>query len=190
MGQETEKISIIVPVYNVEPYLRQCLDSVVNQTYRNLEIILVDDGSPDNCGTICDEYAAKDKRIHVVHKENGGISSARNAGLAICKGDYISFIDSDDFVSPYFIEVLYHGIELYNSDISSLRYSEFFIDNQEKEIHFAETSDDCKMSKCTSYEAIRLMMYQKIQTMPTKLYKKRYLVISDFPMVYIMRMLP
>lgn len=94
----TPLISIIVPVYKVEPYLRRCLDSVVNQTYTNLEIILVDDGSPDNCPQICDEYAAKDNRIIVIHKENGGLSDARNAGLDICKGEYISFVDSDDYI--------------------------------------------------------------------------------------------
>lgn len=97
-------ISIIVPVYRVEPYLRRCLDSIVNQTYTNLEIILVDDGSPDNCPQICDEYALKDRRIVVVHKENGGLSDARNAGLDICKGEYISFVDSDDWVVNNYIE--------------------------------------------------------------------------------------
>ena len=89
-------VSIIIPIYKVEQYLRRCLDSIISQTYSNLEIILVDDGSPDRCSQICDEYAEKDKRITVVHKENGGLSDARNAGLDICKGDYIYFVDSDD----------------------------------------------------------------------------------------------
>ena len=97
-------ISIIIPVYKVEEYLRQCLDSVVNQTYRNLEIILVDDGSPDSCGKICDEYAQKDARFKVVHKENGGVSDARNAGLEIFQGDYLMFVDSDDWVEPNYCE--------------------------------------------------------------------------------------
>lgn len=97
-------VSIIVPIYKVEPYLRRCLDSIVNQTYTNLEIILVDDGSPDGCPQICDEYAAKDKRIIVIHKENGGLSDARNAGLGICKGEYVSFVDSDDWVDEKYIE--------------------------------------------------------------------------------------
>lgn len=95
---ENPKISVIVPVYKVETYLRKCLDSVVNQTYRNLEIILVDDGSPDNCGAVCDEYAAKDGRIQVIHKENGGVSSARNAGLAVATGDWLGWVDSDDWI--------------------------------------------------------------------------------------------
>ena len=91
-------ISIIIPVYNVEPYLRQCINSVVNQTYRNLEIILIDDGSTDNSGKICDEYALKDSRIKVIHKQNGGVSSARNIGLKFASGEYIGFVDSDDFI--------------------------------------------------------------------------------------------
>ena len=93
-------ISVIVPIYNVEKYLARCVDSIVNQTYKNLEIILVDDGSPDLCPQMCDDYAEKDSRIKVVHKKNGGLSDARNAGMAVSTGEYISFIDSDDYVSP------------------------------------------------------------------------------------------
>ena len=89
-------VSVIIPVYKVEHYLRECVDSVLNQTYKNLEIILVDDGSPDSCPAICDEYAAKDSRVRVIHKENGGLSDARNAGIDIVKGEYIVFVDSDD----------------------------------------------------------------------------------------------
>ena len=94
------KISVIVPVYKVEPYLRKCLDSIVGQTYQNLEIILVDDGSPDGCGAICDEYAAQDKRVRVIHKANGGVSSARNAGLTAATGEWIGWVDSDDWIEP------------------------------------------------------------------------------------------
>ena len=94
------KISIIVPIYKVEDYLPQCLDSLVGQTYQNMEIILVEDGSPDNSGAICDAYAAKDARVRVIHKKNGGVSSARNAGLAAVTGDLIGFLDGDDFISP------------------------------------------------------------------------------------------
>jgi len=96
-------VSVIVPVYKVEDYLRKCVDSILAQTYKNLEIILVDDGSPDNCGKICDEYALMDKRIKVIHKENGGLSDARNAGLDICTGEYIAFVDSDDWVDEDYI---------------------------------------------------------------------------------------
>lgn len=99
-------ISVIVPVYKVEKYLDECVESIVNQTYRNLEIILVDDGSPDNCPQMCDDWAKKDERIRVIHKENGGLSSARNAGLDVCKGEYIAFVDSDDWISKDFFEIL------------------------------------------------------------------------------------
>ncbi len=111
-------VSVIVPVYNVEPYLRKCLDSIVNQTYRALEIILVDDGSPDNCGVICDEYAARDGRIIVIHKENGGVSSARNAGLKRATGEWIGWVDPDDWIEPDMFEYLLGNILHYRADIA------------------------------------------------------------------------
>lgn len=111
-------ISIIVPVYNVEQYLQRCLESIINQTYKNLEIILVDDGSPDNCPQICDDYAAKDNRITVIHKKNGGLSDARNAGLDICKGKFISFVDSDDWIDKNYVKVLFDLLTETNTDIA------------------------------------------------------------------------
>lgn len=96
-------VSVIIPIYKVEDYLCKCIESVLAQTYENLEIILVDDGSPDGCGAICDEYAIIDNRIRVIHKENGGLSSARNAGLDICTGEYIAFVDSDDYINEDYI---------------------------------------------------------------------------------------
>ncbi len=113
-----ELVSVIIPVYKVEKYLRKCVDSVLSQTYKNLEIFLVDDGSPDNCGKICDEYAKKEARIKVIHKQNGGLSSARNAALDVCTGEYITFIDSDDCVEPTYVEKLYDAIKKYDCDIS------------------------------------------------------------------------
>ncbi len=101
-------ISIIVPIYKVEPYLPTCLDSLVAQTYENVEIILVEDGSPDGCGAICDAYAMRDSRIRVIHKPNGGVSSARNAGMAAVTGELIGFVDGDDFVEPDMYERLYN----------------------------------------------------------------------------------
>lgn len=101
-------ITVIIPVYKVEEYLEKCVKSIQNQTYRNLEIVLVDDGSPDNCGKMCDEYAKQDERIKVIHKPNGGLSDARNAGIEVAKGEYIAFVDSDDFVSKDYIEYMYH----------------------------------------------------------------------------------
>ncbi len=111
-------VSVIIPIYKVEPYIRECLDSVINQTYRNLEIILVDDGSPDGCPKICDEYAENDSRIKVVHKENGGLSDARNKGLDVASGEYITFVDSDDVVHKAYVEFLYDNLKKTNSDVS------------------------------------------------------------------------
>jgi len=111
-------ISVIVPVYNVELYLEKCIYSILNQTYHNLEIILVDDGSPDQCGTICDYFLSLDKRIKVIHKQNGGLSDARNAGLDMANGDFIAFVDSDDTIMPEMMEKLYERIVIDRSDMA------------------------------------------------------------------------
>lgn len=111
-------ISVIVPIYKVEKYLTECVDSIINQSYHNLEIILVDDGSPDNCGMICDEYKKKDNRIVVIHKENGGLSDARNVGLRAMHGDYLMFVDSDDWLPPNCVECLYHLISSYHAELA------------------------------------------------------------------------
>lgn len=100
------ELSVIVPVYKVEPYLRRCIDSILAQTFRDFELILIDDGSPDNCGVICDEYAAKDSRIRVIHQANQGVSAARNAGLDIARGTYLGFVDSDDWIEPEMYETM------------------------------------------------------------------------------------
>lgn len=113
--KEMPKISVIVPVYNVERYLSRCIDSILIQTFQEFELILVDDGSPDNCGAICDEYAGKDSRIHVIHQKNGGLSAARNAGIdwvfANSDSDWISFIDSDDWVHCKYLEALFEAVQ-------------------------------------------------------------------------------
>ena len=116
MSVMSETISVIIPVYNVEKYLNKCVDSVISQTYKDLQIILVDDGSTDRSSKICDEYAKADTRISVIHKQNGGLSSARNAGMEIVEGDYITFLDSDDYVSPTVYEELYKIIKSQDSD--------------------------------------------------------------------------
>jgi len=115
-------ISIIVPVYKVERYINRCIDSILSQTYKEIEIILVNDGSPDNCGVICGEYAKKDNRIRVIHKENGGLSSARNTGIDLAQGDYIGFVDSDDWIEVDMYEMLYKNAISYNADISMCNY--------------------------------------------------------------------
>lgn len=111
-------ISVIVPIYKVEPYLKKCVDSILTQTHKNLEIILVDDGSPDNCGAICDEYAAKDSRIRVIHKPNGGLSDARNAGMKIMTGQYVAFVDSDDWIEPNMYSSLLGLITRFEADMA------------------------------------------------------------------------
>ncbi|MBR6253317.1 MAG: glycosyltransferase family 2 protein [Clostridia bacterium] len=122
MKQNSILISVIIPVYNVEKYLNECIDSVINSTYKDLEIILVDDGSSDNCPQICDKYACMDNRIKVIHKENEGLSSARNEGINIANGDYISFIDSDDYISTNLYEIAVDIINEQNCDIFSFGY--------------------------------------------------------------------
>lgn len=112
-------ISVIVPVYKVEAYLDKCISSIMNQTYQNLEIILVDDGSPDRCGAMCDEWAERDGRIRVIHKENGGLSDARNAGMAAATGELMGFVDSDDWISPEMYQLLYENMQENDSDIAA-----------------------------------------------------------------------
>lgn len=111
-------ISVIVPIYKVERYLEECVASIRNQSYQNLEIILVDDGSPDNCGRMCDKFAAEDSRITVIHKKNGGLSDARNAGIEQAHGAYFAFVDSDDWISPSMIENLYNSLKSQNAQIA------------------------------------------------------------------------
>jgi glycosyltransferase involved in cell wall biosynthesis len=117
-----ELISVIVPIYNVEKYLKRCVESIRNQSYENLEIILVDDESPDNCPTICDEYQKLDQRVKVIHQTNKGLSGARNAGVDIAKGEYLVFVDSDDFLDKEFVCVLYEAAKETNSDIALCKY--------------------------------------------------------------------
>ncbi len=128
-------ISVIVPVYKTEPYLAKCLDSIVNQTYANLEIILIDDGSPDRCGNICDQYAARDTRIKVIHQQNEGLSAARNAGLKTSSGQYIGFVDSDDWIDADMFETLYGGILQYEAQIATCGY---FYTERHKETEIKE----------------------------------------------------
>lgn len=115
---QADLISVIIPVYKVEPYLDRCVESVLQQSYRKLEVLLVDDGSPDNCGMVCDQWAEKDSRIRVIHKENGGLSDARNAGLDESNGEYIVFVDSDDYIAADMLQKLYDALIAGNADLS------------------------------------------------------------------------
>ncbi len=121
-------ISVIVPIYNVEDYLVKSVDSILNQTYENLEIILVDDGSTDMSGAMCDSFKEQDERIKVIHKKNGGLSDARNAGLDIATGDYIGYVDSDDWIEPDMFELMVTNCEKYGSDVAACRYSKVYKD--------------------------------------------------------------
>lgn len=120
------EISIIVPIYKVEKYIKRCIDSIINQKFMDFELILVDDGSPDKCGEICDEYALKDSRVKVIHKKNGGLSSARNAGLDIARGKYIGFVDSDDWINEEMYQTLYNLIQEYDCDIAECCYKKVY----------------------------------------------------------------
>ncbi len=147
-------ISVIVPIYNVEPYLKRCVESIQNQTYKNLEIILVDDGSPDNCGKMCDEFAVNDKRIKVVHRENGGLSAARNSGLDIATGDYVGFVDSDDYIENDMYRELFIAISENNVNICTCGCN---VVDEEKKLIYSETWETlCKYSDVEVVEKILL----------------------------------
>lgn len=172
-------ISVVVPVYKVESYICKCVDSIINQTYKNLEIILVDDGSPDNCGKICDDYAKKDKRIKVIHKKNGGLSDARNAGIKETTGKYIGFVDSDDWIDHTMYMKLYQMLTNTNSDIAVCELCR--VSNEEKIKRITE-------GKITAYtqEKYALCFFkigsQSIEYYaPTKLYKREIIEDNQYP---------
>lgn len=147
-------ISVIVPVYNVEKYLDKCVQSILAQTYKDFELILIDDGSTDKCPLLCDEYACNYKRIRVLHKKNGGLSDARNAGTAIANGDYITYIDSDDFISEDYLENLFYLLKENNADISVTGMEVFFEGENPK------SKPKSKTHIYSGVEALKKMLYQ------------------------------
>lgn len=165
-------ISIIVPAYKVEKFLPKCIESLINQTYRDLEIILVNDGSPDNCGRICDEYAQQDSRIQVIHQPNMGVSAARNAGLYKAHGEYIGFCDPDDFCAADMYECMLRAMENHHADMVVCGYDYFNEEYQRDESRAYEVREDELMS--------REEIYRKLADMPptirhgvvTKLFRK------------------
>lgn len=165
-ARQTEAlISVIIPVYKTEAYLRGCIESVLAQTHTNLEVILVDDGSPDRCGMICDEYARLDKRVKVIHKENGGASTAKNAGLEIATGEYIGFVDADDRIHPQMYEVLYYYAVTDGSDmVSTERYptvqKECFNPETDGKDRLILTADEVLRKFCQEYYGRLWMSYQ------------------------------
>ena len=174
----TEKISVIVPVYRVEPYLNRCVQSIVDQTYRNLEIILVDDGSPDNCPAICDAWAARDSRIKVIHKENGGLSDARNAGMTAAAGEYIGFVDSDDWIEADMYRLLYENMVEHDSDISACGVEMVWDNGTPSQI--LTKAGSCVMDV---QEAMRSLIQETWLKQPVwyKLYKRKLIQEIPFP---------
>ena len=169
---EAPLISVIVPVYKVEKYLDRCVQSIVDQTYRNLEIILVDDGSPDNCGAMCDAWAAKDDRIKVIHKENGGLSDARNAGMVVAAGEYIAFVDSDDWVDKCFVEILYGVISKNACDMAEGRYI-----TTTGDMKIPESSGNIVVYDTDEAMALHLNNSMFLQVVWNKLYRRDVLTV-------------
>lgn len=172
-------ISIVVPIYNVEKYLNKCIDSILSQEYKNIEIILVDDGSTDNSGKICDDYTKKDNRIKVIHKENGGLSDARNVGMEKAIGEYIAFIDSDDYIGKDYISTLYNMCITNNSEIAQCSF-ERVTDNQTTN----EINVDKKIENMTGIEAIKNIFKEKYLEYIVawnKLYKKSLFENIKYP---------
>lgn len=163
-------ISVILPIYNVEKYLRKCVDSLLKQTYKNLEIILVDDGSPDNCPLICDELAKIDSRVKVLHKKNGGLSDARNYGLDHCNGNYVVFVDSDDFVNINMIDYLYKAIKNQNADIAICNFRNVY----ENELINYEINEPMKDVKLFKDEQIINNLFNDLQLIFTVAWNKLY----------------
>jgi glycosyltransferase involved in cell wall biosynthesis len=165
------KISVIVPIYKVEKYLDRCIESIASQTYKNLEIILVDDGSPDNCPQICDKWAGKDSRIKVIHKQNGGVSSARNAGLDVATGDFVAFVDSDDYVEKGYIQTMYSKQKAYKVDFVCCSVNDVYEDTGKIEQN-VPVSEDVVISDAHIFDSY-YANYSKILIVPwNKLYKK------------------
>lgn len=171
-------VSVIIPVYNVEKYLARCIQSVVNQTYLNLEILLVNDGSTDSSGKICDHFAENEDRVQVIHKKNGGLSDARNVGLDIAQGEWITFVDSDDWVSQDYIEFMLNIALEKKVQIVSAQYVNTIGD---KEPYIRHRKDDIQVFD--NIEGIRALLYQKYFTTSAgcKLYKKKLWEDIRFP---------
>lgn len=179
-------ISVIVPVYNVEKYLTKCIESILGQTYEKLEIILVDDGSTDRSGGICDSYAERDARIKVMHKLNGGLSEARNYGIEASTGEYFSFIDSDDYVSCYFIECLYHALQDQSTEIATVTHGADFWNEEYQEVHFTEKKGQWCSASMPTEKVLESMLYQNTPTgIPWRLYKRSIFEDIRFPVGHL-----
>lgn len=174
-GSMTGLVSIVVPVYKVEKYFERCIQSIVAQSYGNIEIILVDDGSPDSCPVMCDQWAEKDARIQVIHKKNGGLSDARNAGIQIARGEYIAFVDSDDYIHPQFIELLYGIMMQQQADVVACEYEEVSADSV---LNVTERicRDDVRLKELPGYTPTAIAF-----NVWNKLYKRELFDFIRFP---------
>ena len=170
-----ELISVIVPVYNVESYVAECIESIQNQTYMNLEIILVNDGSTDNSGDICDQYATYDERIKVIHKENAGVSAARNTGIEAANGDYIAFVDSDDYIAPNMYEDMLRILK--ENDLDILECTAF----RDKGGEIIEGCNDGSLEIFNRDEALKMAMYDCFVAVWSQLYKRSAIDDVRFP---------
>ena len=175
--RNVELISIVVPIYNVENYLDATIKCILNQTYKEIEIVLVDDGSPDGCPQKCDEYAKKDKRVKVIHKVNGGLSDARNVGITNSTGNYITFIDSDDLIENDYIEYLYNLIKKYNVDLS---ISPHVISKNNKETNEGKNYKEEKINKKEAFKRLLLNSGFTVSSCG-KMYKKSLFDDVEFP---------
>ncbi len=167
-SQNRPLISVIVPVYNVEKYLPKCIESILAQTYEHIEILLIDDGAQDQSGKICDDYAQKDSRIRVIHKENGGLSDARNRGIIEARGEYLGFIDSDDYIDPDMYEVLYNTLEKHGADMSMCGVYEIYEGQTAEQVSVIEDF------VCSAEQAMKIVIDGQINYAyaVNKLYKR------------------
>ncbi len=180
MRRKDDLVSVIVPVYNIEDYLDTCLNSIIHQTYRNLEIILVDDGSSDSSGTICENYKQSDDRIVVLHKKNGGLSDARNTGIRIASGNFLTFVDGDDYVSEEYIEKLVEGIYAVGADIAIMGILDVF---DSEDLNKAPKRKGEIVSELSNEECLERILYQKNMDLHScgKLYRREVLKDLYFP---------
>lgn len=200
----SELISIIVPIYNVEAYIQECLDSIARQTYKNIEVIMVDDGSTDASGLICDRYCVLDERFHVIHKKNGGVSSARNSGLDAARGKYIGFVDPDDWIDEYMYEMLYSDMSEYDVDMVTCAYYEIYqsrttikrfpiqgMVSSDKALEGLLLNFDaylwCRLYRKQVFEDIRFIEgrnYEDVEAMPRLIVKSKNIFFDDRPMYH------
>lgn len=180
-------ITVVVPIYKVEAYLDECVQSILKQTYSNLEIILVDDGSPDRCGEMCDVYAEKDARVKVIHQKNKGLSGARNSAIDIATGEYITFVDSDDYLKEDMVEVLYHEVLQYDAEIATAAFESFFEDESRMSnphngkifVYSKEEALDCflfndYLTPCVCGKLYRISIWKNVRCPEGKLFEDQF----------------